>query len=162
MGFIIDAQEFIKRLNAKGEGTYRLPTEAEWEYAARGGKNEQIFGIGDGNNLSSSQANFDGNHPYGNAAKGKYLQKTTPVGSYQANAFGLYDMHGNVWEWCNDWFGDYSSSAQTDPTGATSGSVRVNRGGSWLMNGRFLRSATRYWESPTNRDMNLGFRLVRY
>ena len=156
-----DAQSFIKKLNAKGEGTYRLPTEAEWEYAARGGKEGQAFGIGDGNNLSSSQANFNGDYPYGNAAKGKYLEKTTPVGSYQPNAWGLYDMHGNVWEWCADWYGDYSSSAQTDPTGATTGSFRVFRGGSWSGNGRDLRSANRGSSTPAARYNYLGFRLIR-
>ena len=126
-----EVEEFCERLSKKTGHKYRLPTEAEWEYAARGGKEGQAFGIGDGNNLSSSQANFDGNYPYGNGAKGKYLKKTTMVGNYQANAYGLYDMSGNVWEWCSDWYGAYSSSAQTDPSGATSDSFRVNRGGGW-------------------------------
>ena len=156
-----DVQEFIKKLNAKDSGTYRLPTEAEWEYAARAGTTTP-FGIGDGNNLSSSQANFDGNYPYGNAAKGKYLEKTVSVGSYSPNAWGLYDMHGNVWEWCADWYGAYSSSAQTDPTGASSGSIRVIRGGSWFNNGRDLRSAYRYYDyAPSVRFNIIGFRLLR-
>jgi serine/threonine-protein kinase len=95
-----DAQEFIRQMNARGDGyTYRLPTEAEWEYACRAGTTT-AFAYGD--LLSSEQANFDGKHPYGGASKGVYRQKTTLVGSFQPNAFGLYDMHGNVWEWCQD------------------------------------------------------------
>ncbi len=156
-----DAQEFIKKLNAKGEGTYRLPTEAEWEYAARGGKDGEVFGIGDGKNFSSEQANFDGNYPYRNTAMGKYLQKTVNVGSYQANDFGLYDMHGNVWEWCQDWYGDYPSGAVTNPTGAISGSFRVNRGGSWNNPAVHLRSAIRSINTPSNRYDFLGFRVAR-
>jgi formylglycine-generating enzyme required for sulfatase activity len=155
-----DAQEFIKKLNAKGEGTYRLPTEAEWEYAARAGTTTP-FGVGDGNNLSSSQANFDGNYPYGNGAKGKYLGKTAAVGSYSANSWGLYDMHGNVWEWCADWDGEYSSSAQTDPAGPSSGSGRVIRGGSWSSIGMYLRSAFRNRNTPSNGYNHIGFRVLR-
>ncbi len=153
-----DVQVFIKKLNAKGEGTYRLPTEAEWEYAARAGTTT-AFSFG--NSLSAEQANFDGNYPYGGAAKGKYLEKTTAVGSYQPNNFGLYDMHGNVWEWCEDWFGEYPSGSVSDPKGPSSGSNRVNRGGSWFSYGRFLRSAIRFINSPSFRFNDLGFRLVR-
>ncbi|MBS1794308.1 MAG: formylglycine-generating enzyme family protein [Acidobacteria bacterium] len=153
-----DAQEFIKKLNAKGEGTYRLPTEAEWEYAARAGTTT-AFSFGD--SLSSEQANFDGNYPYGTASKGKYLAKTTPVGSYAPNGWGLYDMHGNVWEWCADWYGDYPDGSVADPTGPGSGSNRVNRGGSWRSHGRGLRSAYRYGYVPSDRYYILGFRLVR-
>jgi formylglycine-generating enzyme required for sulfatase activity len=155
-----EVQEFIKKLNEKGEGTYRLPTEAEWEYAARAGTTS-AFGIGDGKNLSSKEANFDGNYPYGNTTKGKWLEKTIPVGSYQANAYGLYDMHGNVWEWCNDWYGEYPNSGVTDPKGPSAGSSRVNRGGGWFSDGGNLRSADRDYNSPSNRYNNLGFRLIR-
>ncbi len=140
-----DAQEFIKKLNAKGEGTYRLPTESEWEYAARAGTTGDYAG------------NLDSMAWYG-ANSGN---KTHEVGTKQANAFGLYDMHGNVWEWCQDWYGEYSSSAQTDPTGASSGSFRVSRGGSWLNYGGLLRSANRNSYTPSDRYFNLGFRLVR-
>lgn len=145
-----DAQEFIKKLNAKGEGTYRLPTEAEWEYAARGG-NSGKWCFGDDENES-------GKYAWDSSNAGS---KTHEVGMKQPNNFGLYDMHGNVWEWCQDWYGDYSSSAQTDPTGATSGSRRVIRGGSWRDGARFLRSANRNSISPLLHFTFLGFRLIR-
>ena len=140
-----DAQEFIKKLNAKGEGTYRLPTEAEWECAARAGTTGDYAG-----NLDSMgwySANSD--------------SKTHPVGTKQANAWGLYDMHGNVWEWCQDWYGEYPSGAVTNPTGATSGSDRVGRGGGWSGDAVFLRSANRSFNSPSYRSNRLGFRVVR-
>ncbi len=159
-----ETQEFIKKLNAKGEEKYRLPTEAEWEYAARGGKDGDVFGIGDGKNLSSEQANFDGNYPYGNAAKGKYLQKTVNVGSYQPNKFGLYDMHGNVWEWCEDIYKDSYSGLSVDGSANVSQgdlSWRVLRGGSWVSYGYFCRSAYRYRNAPALRDLGNGFRLIR-
>ena len=140
-----DAQEFIKKLNAKGEGTYRLPTEAEWEYAARSGTTGDYAGNLDAMAWYSTNS--------GN--------KTHEVGTKQANGWGLYDMHGNVWEWCADWYGAYSSSAQTDPTGATSGSVRVFRGGGWFSDAVYLRSAIRNYNSPSYRGSVLGFRVVR-
>jgi formylglycine-generating enzyme required for sulfatase activity len=111
----------------KSANGYRLPTEAEWEYACRAGTTTPFS---TGNNITTSQANYNGNYPYNGNAKGTYQLKTTPAGSFAPNAWGLYDMHGNVWEWCWDWYGDYAQ-AQTDPMGAGSGSSRVNRGGSW-------------------------------
>ena len=97
---------------------YRLPTEAEWEYPCRGGRSSSFpFGIGDGTSLSSREANFDGNHPYGGVDKGLFLKKTTPVGTYKANALGLYDMQGNVWQWCSDWYGDYATGRVVNPEG---------------------------------------------
>jgi formylglycine-generating enzyme required for sulfatase activity len=111
-----DAQEFIKKLNAKGEGTYRLPTEAEWEYAARAGTTGDYAGNLD--SMAWYSANSD--------------MKTHPIGQKQANAWGLYDMHGNVWEWCEDWYDSYPSGTVTDPTGAASGSYRVIRGSCWF------------------------------
>ncbi len=135
----------------------RLPTEAEWEYACRAGTTTPF---NTGNNLTTSQANYNGNYPYNNNAKGEYRQMTMPVGSFAANAYGLFDMHGNVWEWCSDWYGDYSTSAQTNPKGASSGSYRVNRGGSWYSLARFCRASYRFSDSPDFRNYNVGFRLV--
>jgi len=127
----------------------RLPTEAEWEYACRAGT---TTAFNTGNSLSKSQANYGGS-------------KTTPVGSYPPNAWGLYDMHGNVWEWCNDWLDDYSTSAQTNPKGPSEaskdyGSRRVSRGGSWNYDARHCRSASRRSNHPDDSYGNLGFRLV--
>jgi formylglycine-generating enzyme required for sulfatase activity len=136
----------------------RLPTEAEWEYACRAGTSTP-FNTGDC--LSTAQANYNGNNPYSNCVKGSFLERTQPVGSYAPNAWGLYDMHGNVWEWCSDWYGSYSSFPQTNPTGPASGSYRVLRGGSWIYSGRYCRSANRnYFLAPSNRHFNSGFRLV--
>jgi sulfatase modifying factor 1 len=137
---------------------YRLPTEAEWEYACRSGT---TTATAFGNTLVSSQANFNGNYSYNVSTKGVFLQKTAPVGSYAPNAWGLYDMHGNVWEWCWDWYGDYSSSIQTDPQGAPSGTYRVVRGGSWGSDGSYLRSARRYSGGfPYFRVSEVSFRVV--
>jgi formylglycine-generating enzyme required for sulfatase activity len=158
-----DAQEFIRRLNARGDGySYRLPSEAEWEYACRAGTTT-AFAFGD--SLSSDQANFDGNYPYGGAAKGVYRQKTTPVGSFQPNAWGLYDMHGNVWEWVEDWYHESYNGAPSDGSAWESGGeqkYRVLRGGSWFINGFILRSAFRNWYSPVSRLYYIGFRVVAF
>ena len=126
----------------------RLPTEAEWEYACRAGTTTAFYL---GSTLNSSEANF--NQPYA---------QTRPVGSYAPNAWGLFDMHGNVSEWCSDWYGDYSSYPQTNPTGPASGSNRVLRGGSWGGDGdgRYCRSANRGDGDPSTRGSGIGFRLV--
>lgn len=156
-----DAKEFIRRLNLRNDGyIYSLPTEAEWEYAARAGTTT-AFAFGD--SLSSSQANFNGNYPYGNAPKGPYLGKTVKVGSYRPNAWGLYDMHGNVWEWVEDWYTDSYTGLPTDGSAnLTVGKreYRVLRGGSWVYGGVNVRSAYRLTYNPTERINNLGFRLV--
>jgi uncharacterized protein (TIGR02996 family) len=137
---------------------YRLPTEAEWEYACRGGANSSSpFFFGD--SLSSTQANFDGNHPYGGAAKGPHLQRTSPVGSYKPNAFGLFDMHGNVWEWCQDWY-DENYSKQSPRQGPQNGSYPMLRGGSWDDGAHYCRSAGRDRAGPGHRCSNIGFRVV--
>jgi formylglycine-generating enzyme required for sulfatase activity len=142
--------------NANG---YRLPTEAEWEYACRAGTTTPF---NTGNNITTNQANYDGNYPYKGNPAGTYREETTAVGSFAPNAWGLYDMHGNVWEWCWDWYGSYSSGAQTNPRGPVSGSNRVRRGGGWYGDGRSLRSAGRSYDyGPSNGLSNLGFRLVR-
>jgi formylglycine-generating enzyme required for sulfatase activity len=155
-----DCQKFLTKLcklEGVPKGTYRLLTEAQWEYACRAGTS-MAFCYGD--SLDSSQANFDGNYPY-NASEGTYSEKTIPVGNFKPNAFGLYDMHGNVYEWCNDWYGTYPGGRETDPTGASSGSSRVCRGGSWNGNARNCRSAGRGRSWPSNRGSFLGFRLLR-
>jgi formylglycine-generating enzyme required for sulfatase activity len=137
---------------------YRLPTEAEWEYACRAGTSGPFS---TGNNITPEQANYNGNYPYNSSAKGTFREKTVTVGSFAANRWGLYDMHGNVWEWCWDWYGDYSSGAQTDPAGPSTGAYRVVRGGSWYYFGRYLRSADRDYSAPADRYYFVGFRLAR-
>jgi formylglycine-generating enzyme required for sulfatase activity/tRNA A-37 threonylcarbamoyl transferase component Bud32 len=130
-----DAQEFCRRLSARPEEKgrrYRLPTEAEWEYACRAGTTTPFFF---GNTLNASQANSDTNRPYGGAKKEKSLGHPAAVGSYPSNAFGLFDMHGNVWEWCQDYFGPYTMVAE-DPKGPNTGNDRIFRGGAWALGGR--------------------------
>jgi formylglycine-generating enzyme required for sulfatase activity len=156
-----DAQEFVRKLNALNDGyTYRLPTEAEWEFACRAGTTTE-FAFGD--SLSSARANFDGNAPYGGAAKGVVRQKTIAVGSFRPNAFGLYDMHGNVWEWCEDWYHETYAGAPTDGSAWLSGGEqksRVLRGGSWNDDAAYLRSAVRGNGPPGDRYNGRGFRVV--
>jgi len=160
-----EAEAFAKGLTEKARDglLYRLPHEAEWEYSCRGGRPASLpFGIGDGASLSSHDANFDGNYPYGGAEKGPYLQKTTPVGTYKANTLGLYDMHGNVWQWCADRYGDYPTGRAVDPTGPPSALSRVGRGGGWTdAGGRGCRAASRGRGEPGGRSFILGFRLAR-
>ena len=142
---------------------YRLPTEAEWEYACRAGT-ETAFNWGT-NQITSTQANFIASfNLYNGSPLGIQRSTTIAVGSFAPNAWGLYDMHGNVWEWCWDWYGAYSTEAQTDPKGATTGDSRVPRGGSWGNYGKDQRSACRdddQFEGPEYRDGYGGFRLVR-
>ncbi|WP_461256477.1 formylglycine-generating enzyme family protein [Treponema sp. R80B11-R83G3] len=146
------------RWNPNANG-YRLPTEAEWEYACRAGTTTPFS---TGNNITTSQANYNGNFPYINNPKGIYRKKTTVVGSFNPNPWGLYDMHGNVWEWCWDWYGDYSSGAQVDYKGASLGTHRVLRGGSWNDTATCLRSANRHDINPSKKAHEHGFRLVRH
>jgi uncharacterized protein (TIGR02996 family) len=161
-----EAMDFCQRLSERGEEkrqgrVYRLPTEAEWEYSCRGGASSSTpFAFGA--TLSSTRANFDGYHPYGGAKKGPNRERTTAVGSYPANAWGLYDMHGNVWEWCADWHRAdyYTQSPRQDPAGPSKGSNRVMRGGGWCMDGQFCRSAFRHRDRPTYRSYSLGFRVA--
>ena len=153
-----DTQDFIRKLNGRGNGSFKLPSEAQWEYAARAGTTTP-FSFGD--NITTSEANYDGNYPYNGNAKGRYRQTTVAVGSFPANSWGLHEMHGNVWEWVNDWYGKYPSGTVIDPEGPSSGRYRVLRGGSWSLNARHLRSAGRDYGSPSVRHYNLGVRLVR-
>ena len=142
-----DCQEFIKKLNAKTNGGYRLPTEAEWEFACRAGTST-AYSYGD--SLTKSDANIDNR-----------AGSIKAVGSYKANVFGLHDMHGNVWECCNDWKADYPAGAVTDPKGPATGKYRVLRGGSFFYNDSAARSSYRFDLSPTIRFNFNGFRLAR-
>jgi formylglycine-generating enzyme required for sulfatase activity len=159
-----EAVEFCRRLSewpaerAAGR-VYRLPTEAEWEYACRGGL---PMPFATGTTLSGHEANFNGNYPYGEVPRGPYLERTTRVGSYGGNPFGLYDMHGNVWEWCADYYDRhyYKNSPRYDPPGPASGTLRVVRGGSCYNIGRFCRAAYRFGIAPANRDIDVGLRVA--
>jgi formylglycine-generating enzyme required for sulfatase activity len=140
-----DAQGFIGKLNGmQTQWTFRLPTEAEWEYACRAGTEGERYG--DLNAIAWYKGNSD--------------STTHPVGQKQPNAFGLYDMNGNVWQWCQDWHGDYASVSQTDPMGPSSGKLRVLRGGSWVDDGMLVRSASRNYFPPDFRVGCFGFRVV--
>ncbi len=146
-----DIQEFIKKLNAKTGKKYRLPTEAEWEYAARsGGKKEKYAG-------TSSDVEL-GKYAWYSANSGGSAH---PSGQKQPNSLGLYDMTGNVWEWCQDWYGEkyYSQSPRKNPSGPQSGTRRVLRGGAWLFEPAGIRAATRYGLTPASRSDLYGFRL---
>ena len=151
-----DCQQFCKKLREKNKKPYRLPTEAEWEYACRAGSTTPFhFGAA----LSADQANYNANFTYGPGKQGVYREKTTPVGSFPANAWGLHDMHGNVWQWCQDWHGGYSQKDLTDPQGPKSGTNRILRGGSWGSNPIFFRSANRNFAAPDNRTEYYGLRV---
>ena len=146
-----NCQKFIRKLNQLTGKQFRLPTEAEWEYASRGGSKSRGYKYAGGNGIGSV-AWYDDNS--GN--------KTHEVGKKQPNELGLYDMSGNVWESCQDWYGDYSSSSQTNPTGSSSGSYRVYRGGSWSDLARFCRVSYRDGDAPGFRIYDLGLRLALF
>ncbi|OQX09233.1 MAG: hypothetical protein BWK73_23315 [Thiothrix lacustris] len=159
-----DSQEFIKKLNGLLPGLQaKLPTEAQWEYACRAGTTTP-FSFG--NNITPEQVNYNGNYSYSNGKKGLYREKTVPVKSLPANPWGLFEMHGNVWEWCQDvWQEKLPASPVIDPEGVAGGDQeagveRVVRGGSWYDYGRGVRSAIRYRGDPAGRGIDLGFRLA--
>lgn len=171
------AKIFCEQLSSRPEEVatkrkYRLPTEAEWEYACRAGTSTAFY---TGDSLSSEQANFNGLYPAGDGKTGKYLRQTAPVGSYPPNAFGLHDMHGNVAEWCADWYDPeyYLNSPEEDPLGPPFGVVSTNftnngnqnffvviRGGCWVDEGRACRSAYRYRAMPNTQYRLIGFRIA--
>ncbi len=158
-----DCQEFLSTLNGRvSGGEFRLPCEAQWEYACRAGTTTAFsFGV----TITPEQVNCDGNFPFGGTAKGLDRQTTMPVKrvfvkSLPPNAWGIHEMHGNVREWCNDWYGSFSGSAERDPTGPSSGSGRVIRGGGGGDYARYCRSAYRGWLTPVKRFAASGFRFV--
>jgi formylglycine-generating enzyme required for sulfatase activity len=152
-----DCQEFVEELGRKTGKRFVLPTEAEWEHAARAGTTTPFHF---GETISTDQANYDGNSAYGKGSKGVYRKTTTPVGSFPPNAWGLFDMHGNVWEWCEDWYGPYASGDIKDPQGGRKGTARVLRGGSWIGGPLMCRSAFRRGDEPGDRYFLFGCRVL--
>lgn len=146
-----DASDFAEWMGC------RLPTEAEWEFACRAGSSTMF---NTGIKLSFDQSNVKSSYPVKTNASAGFAQKTQPVGSYAPNAWGLYDMHGNVWEWCSDWYDDYKNQNQPNPTGPLNGTQKVLRGGAWDSNASLCRSAVRFRMSPRSIKANIGFRIV--
>jgi formylglycine-generating enzyme required for sulfatase activity len=161
----LDTQEFLTNLSEKTNKMFRLPSEAEWEYACRACSTTP-FAFG--GTLNTDQANYDGGYVYGDGVKGEIREKTSPVGSLQPNAWGLYDMHGNVMEWCNDWYDEnyYNDSPEDDPQGPEKGGWKVIRGGAWKHDPGICRSAHRMNSAPDEWDPSkivkpvIGFRVV--
>lgn len=165
-----DAVEFCRWLSATEGATYRLPTEAEWEYACRAGTTTRFFSGDDPEGLLAAAKLYDEDtrevfpewSPYALRGRSGFVF-TAPVGSFQPNAFGLYDMHGNAWEWCSDWYDEeyYARSPRDDPQGPATGKVRVRRGGSWHTWSFYTRSSFRNYNDPDTRYLLLGMRVVR-
>lgn len=159
-----DAINFIEKLNALNGGVYRLPTEAEWEYACRAGTTSAYAW---GKTINCNDAMYANNTLNTDLcvsfveSKGLPADQPAPVKSYRSNAWGLYDMEGNAWEWCQDWYGPYGKDAVVDPRGPSAGIDRVRRGGSWYGPGTRCRCANRNLSNPANRYQTTGFRLVR-
>ncbi len=155
-----DASAYAAWLSAKTGMTYRLLSEAEREYATRAGTRSPFWW---GGSISPEQANYDGNYAYGNGPKGEYRQRTLPVGAFDPNPWGLYQVHGNVWEWTQDCWHIIYSGAPSDGSAWTAGNcnIRILRGGAWVDSPRVLRAAKRFWYSPDHRDGSIGFRVAR-
>ncbi len=158
------AKEFCVKLGDRADEkarkfTYRLPTEAEWECACRAGTSTPLFF---GDHVSSHDANFNGHAPLGKGRTGPFMRATWAIGGYKANAFGLFDMHGNVAEWCSDWYQNdyYKNSPKDNPPGPRDGEERVVRGGGWTNTARVCRSAARFHLPPEHSSYNVGFRVV--
>ncbi|MGQ9655546.1 MAG: formylglycine-generating enzyme family protein [Thermodesulfobacteriota bacterium] len=160
-----DGKKFVERLNQRGEGRYRLPTEAEWEYVCRAGTSSAFYW---GEAVDCAKAMFGNNSLRGVVlcldrveSLGLKRDSPAPVASYPPNPWGVFDMHGNVWEWCEDWYAPYPQGEVSDPKGPGSGEMKVRRGGSWFKFGTFCRSANRNFAHPANRYSTTGLRLVR-
>ena len=158
-----DAQAFCEKLNALAkahlpEGMHvKLPTEAQWERACRAGTATAFY---TGNSIGADDANFNGDEVYGSEPKGLDRKRTTPVEAFKPNAFGLFDMHGNVWEWCADWYGEYDAGNGVNPSGPATGSERVLRGGAWIAGAANCRSACRNHAAAGTRLHYIGFRTA--
>lgn len=159
-----EAMKFVKAMNKLGMGTYRLPTEAQWEYAARAGTKTAYWW---GARITCDKAMFANAPGERDDCAGSYrlrglkTGRPAPVGSFAANPWGLSDTSGNVWEWCSDWYAPYPKGPVTDPKGPAKGTYRVRRGGSWFSSGSRLRSANRNFGHPAMHESTLGLRLVR-
>ena len=157
-----DAQAYVRWLSERTGAAYRLPSESEWEYAARAGTTRPFH---TGTTISTNQANYNGNYVYGSGRRGRNRERTTPAGTFARNAFGLYDVHGNVWEWVEDCWHDNYRGAPSDGTawmtGGNRNRGRVLRGGSWFGSPRYLRSAIRLRGTTGNRIHSAGFRVAR-
>lgn len=155
---LTDCQEFCTKVTADSQvgGMVELPTEAEWEYACRAGTTSE-YHFGDV--LNTDLANYNGKHSWNGSPEGKNRQETTDVGSFPPNAWGLCDIHGNVWEWGSDWYGDYQSEYQIDPRISSGKESPVLRGGSWSTIPVYCRAATRYGVEPARRNDEIGFRV---
>jgi len=153
-----EANAFCRKLGQKDGAKYRLPTEAEWEYACRAGTTTPFH---TGPTIQPGEANYDGNSTYAGGSKGEFRETTTPADTFAPNAWGLHDMHGNVWEWCQDWYAPYPKGETKDPTGPASGEKRVMRGGCWINFPAVCRSANRGGIKPVSWNFHVGFRIVQ-